>query len=286
MTALSAALLSVSGCLPVADDQILASHLAARVSGLAQLNPKTTFGYAPRFGVRRLIPGIELAAFARRQGLTIDVPPDVCVVRPSSLLDPAQLQAAMAQAIPGAELRLLDYSRQPVPFGPVEFPRTGLMLSGVWRGFVKGSDARRFPVWAKVDIHVSREAAVAARDLNPGDVLTSDDIQVQPMPRHPLAAVPINDTDQIIGHTVRRAVRAGTPLIAGLLVKPREVLAGDKVSVTVEAGQAKLSLEAQAETGGRRGDRIVLKNLTSGKRFRGVVAGPGQVKVEGDDAPN
>jgi flagella basal body P-ring formation protein FlgA len=56
--------------------------------------------------------------------------------------------------------------------------------------------------------------------------------------------------------------------------------------VTVEAGQARLSLDAQAETGGRRGDRIVLKNLTSGQRFRGVVAGPGQVKVEGDDGTN
>jgi flagella basal body P-ring formation protein FlgA len=64
------------------------------------------------------------------------------------------------------------------------------------------------------------------------------------------------------------------------------VAAGDKGSVTVEAGQARLSLDAQAETGGRRGDRIVLKNLTSGQRFRGVVAGPGQVKVEGDDGTN
>ncbi len=286
MTALSAALLSVSGCLPVADDQILASHLAARVSGLAQLNPKTTFGYAPRFGVRRLITGVELAAFARRQGLTIAVPLDLCVVRPWSVLDPAQLQTAMAQTIPEAEVRLLDYSRQPVPLGPVEFPRTGLMLSGLWRGYVKGSDARRFPVWAKVEIHVSRDAAVAARDIHPGEVLTAEDIQVRSMPQHPSAATPLSDAAEIMGNTVRRTVRAGAPLTAGLLVKPREVLAGDKVSVTVEAGQAKLSLEAQAETGGRRGDRIVLKNLTSGKRFRGVVAGPGQVKVEGDDASN
>ncbi|MCX6599607.1 MAG: flagellar basal body P-ring formation chaperone FlgA [Acidobacteria bacterium] len=286
MTALVTALLSASGCLPVADDQIRASHLAARVPALTDLPATAVFGFAPRFGVRRTILGVELAAFAQRQGLSIAVPGDVCVVRPWALLDAGAVRAAMERALPEAALRLLDYLKQPVPLGNVEFPRLGLGINGLWRGYVKGGDGRRYPVWAKVDVHIDRQTAVAGRDLTPGEILKPEDIRLERVPQHPSATATPESLDDLVGMTVRRPVRTGTPLVTALLVKPREVAAGDKVSVTVEAGQAKLSLEAQAETGGRRGDRIVLKNLTSGKRFRGVVAGPGQVKVEGDDGTN
>ena len=286
MTALAVALLLVSGCLPVADDQIRASHLVVRVPALAQVPGGAVFGFAPRFGVRRLILGMELAAFARRQGLAIDLPGDVCVVRPSVLLAPGSLRAAMDRAWPGAAVELIDYTRQPVPPGDLEFPRLGLGLNGIWRGYVKGSDGRRHPVWAKVDVQVERQTAVAVRDVNPGEILKAEDIRVDRMRQHPSAPTTAEDLNELVGKTVRRPVRTGTPLVAGLLTAPREVAAGDKVNVTVEAGQAKLGLEAKAETGGRRGDRIVLKNLASGKRFRGVVSGPGQVKVEGDDATN
>jgi flagella basal body P-ring formation protein FlgA len=253
---------------------------------MADLPATAVFGFAPRFGVRRTILGVELAAFAQKQGLSISVPADVCVVRPWALLDSGALRAAMERVFPEASLRLLDFFKQPVPTGNVEFPRLGLGINGLWRGYIQGTDGRRYPVWAKVDVHVERLTALAARDLTPGEILKPEDIRLERLPQHPSATPTPDHLDALVGMTVRRTARTGTPLVPSLLTKPREVAAGDKVSVTVEAGQARLSLDAQAETGGRRGDRIVLKNLTSGQRFRGVVAGPGQVKVEGDDGTN
>lgn len=76
-------------------------------------------------------------------------------------------------------------------------------------------------------------------------------------------------------------VRADTSRIVRPVrrLAPRDIKAGDEVRVVVRMGAARLTLDALAETSGRVGERILLKNRESGRRFAAVVAGPGAARI-------
>ena len=61
---------------------------------------------------------------------------------------------------------------------------------------------------------------------------------------------------------------------------PLDITKGDRVTVRVSSGLAKISIDAEAETSGRRGDPVALKNLESGRLFRGRIDAPGQAALE------
>lgn len=87
-------------------------------------------------------------------------------------------------------------------------------------------------------------------------------------------------------YPVWAVVRADTSKISRpvRLPTPRDIKAGDDVHVVVTMGAARLSLDALAETSGRVGERVTLKNRESGRRFAATVAGPGEATIGGNHA--
>jgi len=280
MTGIAELALSAAGCLAIEGDRITAGDLAARVSALSPVPAAAVFGFTPRFGVRRAISRFELAAFARKHGVELSAAPELCVTRPGRALSAEEILSALRAALPEASLELLDFPRQPAPNGTVEFPRSGLSLSGLWRGFVRTPEGRRYPVWAKVAASLESAVAVAAEPLKPNEPMTATQLKIETRRRHPAAPAPLADPSIAVGKCVRRLVAAGEPLFESQLTSPREVAPGSTVAVEAGVGAAKLTVEAKAETGGRRGERILIKNISSGKRFYGVVAGPGRATAE------
>jgi flagella basal body P-ring formation protein FlgA len=63
------------------------------------------------------------------------------------------------------------------------------------------------------------------------------------------------------------------------LARPLEVEKQDVVKVRVASGAAVITAEGRAEAGGRRGDTIPVRNLSSGATFRAKITGPGQVSL-------
>jgi flagella basal body P-ring formation protein FlgA len=63
------------------------------------------------------------------------------------------------------------------------------------------------------------------------------------------------------------------------LIEPFQVQRGDLVDVTAVAGAAQLHVPAVAETPGRQGDLITLKNPHSGKIFRARIEGKDKALV-------
>lgn len=61
---------------------------------------------------------------------------------------------------------------------------------------------------------------------------------------------------------------------------PREVERGDVVAVEVASGAALLKFEAAAESGGKAGDLVVVRNPANGARFRARVVAKGKVLVD------
>jgi Chaperone for flagella basal body P-ring formation len=66
---------------------------------------------------------------------------------------------------------------------------------------------------------------------------------------------------------------------------PREVERGDTVAVEVSSGAALLKFEARAESGGRLGETVTLRNPASNKSFPARVAGQGKVTVDAKQNP-
>ncbi len=79
--------------------------------------------------------------------------------------------------------------------------------------------------------------------------------------------------DEVVGRMPRRAIRMGLPVFRSDMIEPLQVKRGDLVDVTAISGAAQLHLPALAESPGRQGDMISLKNPHSGKIFRARVEG-------------
>jgi flagella basal body P-ring formation protein FlgA len=85
--------------------------------------------------------------------------------------------------------------------------------------------------------------------------------------------VAIEDARGVVGRVARRPIRAGQEIVAQALEEAREIRAGDTVRVFAVVGNARVTLDAVATSGGRKGDTIVLKNPSTNTIFRAVVDG-------------
>src|SRR5690606_17834634 len=88
-----------SECLVVDGEKILASHLAAHIPSIGGIHEDTSFGFTPKAGVRRIIPGFEVAAFAARHGVTISSDEEICVIRPSRKLTDEEVQQSLIRVV-------------------------------------------------------------------------------------------------------------------------------------------------------------------------------------------
>jgi flagella basal body P-ring formation protein FlgA len=270
-------------CVPVTGERILAGDLARAVPAFAGLPPELALGYAPAPGGRRAYSAAELARLAGRYGLTVEPGVEACLARPAGMLTRERVTAAMQATVPHARIEVLELSRQPVPPGEIHFPISGLTAAAaseaasahLWRGQVRQPGQDDFPVWAKVRILVSGTRAMASEALLAGRPIERSQIRLEPYEGPP--GMP--DPAQIVGRAPRRPIPAGAPIEAGLLEEPQEVLRGEPVRVEVWSGRARLVLEGEAQSSGRRGETITVRNPATGKVFHARVQDRGQVSV-------
>jgi flagella basal body P-ring formation protein FlgA len=278
------AALTVTGCLAVSagSSRILAGELAAAIPGVTVPAADIPVAFAPAPGVQRVFRVAELRRMAERFGWSGEPNADICVERPISPPDPARFLAAMRKAMPVADIAILEYGRQKLPDGDLEFPENGLHagpVGALWIGSVRYADTRRFAVWARVKVLVPVTRLIAAVDLEPSQAITPQQVRMQTMPEFPLPLPVRNLGEKAIGMWPRTLIHAGAEIRAAMLETPKEVMKGDTVKVDVLNGAAHLELEAVAEGSGAVGETIPVLNPDSHKRFLARVEGKGRVSV-------
>lgn len=271
-------------CVPVSGARILAGDMARAVPVFAGMAPELALGYAPAPGARRTYGPAELARLARGYGLAVEPGVEVCFISPVETLTREWVAAALRVAMPAARIELMEFSRQPVPAGELRFPVSGLQMvqaTGsplLWRGVVSAPGRDDFPVWAKVRIQVSGKRVVATEALAAGRPIERAQLREEPYQGPP----GLPDLSQVAGWVPRRPIPADTAIERQWLDAPADVLRGEPVRVEIRSGRARVILEAEAQSSGRRGQVIGVRNPANGKILRARVADRGQAVLEAD----
>lgn len=276
-----------AACVAVATDRILAGDLARVAPAFAALAADTPLAYTPAPGSVRHFRPPELERIARAHRLAItSAAAGACFERQAAPLQRERVLEALRAALPDAsvQLELLDFQRTPVPAGTLEFPRSGLLARdrgpAIWRGRLKYSTTRSVPVWARVRLSAPREAVIALEDLAPGKPVAATQVKLEKIDAHPFAPPAIASVGEVIGRVSRRRIARGEALRPGSLALADAVQRGDTVTVDVSSGAARLTFQARAESAGRAGDTVLVRNPANGRRFRARVVGQGAVAVD------
>jgi flagella basal body P-ring formation protein FlgA len=146
---------------------------------------------------------------------------------------------------------------------------------------VRYGERKSFPFWVRLRATEEKWHWIAAEPLAAGRPIAAGQIQKVKARTAVALAGQRKEDGPIEGLVPRRAVPAGGRISPPLLDRPKEIRRGDRVKVEVAEGRTRLSLECKAESGGRRGDRILLLNETSGRKFLAEIAGAGKAVVRG-----
>jgi flagella basal body P-ring formation protein FlgA len=288
MTLLLFAALAPAGaqCLPVWGGRILAGDLARAVPPFAGLAPGLDLGPAPAAGARRTYTAAELARLARRYGLAADPGMEACFVQPVLTLTREVVATALAAAMPAAQIEVVEFSRQPLPAGTLRFPVSGLRMDPagqsplLWQGAVSAPDRDDFPVWAKVRIRISGKRAISTEALAPGRPIARAQLREEAYEGRP----GLPELSQVVGRVPRRLIAAGAVIEEPWLEAPADVARGERVQVEIRSGRARITLEARAQSSGRRGEDILVRNPANGRILRVTVADRGRAILTADQA--
>ena len=291
---------ATGACIELDSGRIRASDLAARFPAFAAITGSTDLGPAPIPGVQRWMFAPELAQLARRHGFAAQ-PGDlreICLKTKMEQLTGEAVRAAIDKSLTGweptATFEIDGHSKYDVPAGTVEFPLSGLArIAGaaspapmLWKGRVVHGERNSFPVWAKVRIHAEKDAVVALADLPPGKPISGEMVGIERRAAVPGGPKWVTSVSEVAGTTPRRLIQKGEPLTSALAVSRLDVERGQHVEVRVSAGGAQLGFTAVAESDGRAGEFVTLRNPLSGKRFKGQVVAKAKVAVTVENERN
>jgi flagella basal body P-ring formation protein FlgA len=270
-------------CELIEGDRVLGKDLAAANPAFAALDPNLVIGAAPLAGVRRVFRAEEIFKIARQNGISAEeLLGEVCFERVTETLTPEKLLPVLARALAleAATIEILDYSRYGVPRGTLEFTRAGLTSTGLWRGWVAYAEGRSASVWVKVRVTAEATWVEATGRLEAHQVIDAAQLVVRKGPRFPFGVAPAGSLDLVAGRVPLRAIAPGVPIYASMIQPPREVERGDTVSVQVASGAAWLAFEGTAESAGRLGESILVRNPENGWSFQARVQAKGKVLVK------
>jgi flagella basal body P-ring formation protein FlgA len=270
-------------CKVIDSDRILGKDVAEASPLFAALDPNLEIGAAPLAGAERVLRPEELVRLAKQLGISLDAPASaICFERATAPMTLETLLPVIqkALAIDNAKVEILDFSRFGVPRGTFDFPKSGLMPNGLWRGRLLYGTNHSMPVWVKARITVERTWVEAAETLVPGKAIEASQLVVKTGPRSPLDPSPIESMNLIVGRRPVRTLAVGTAIAAPMLAIAHDIERGDHVAVEVKVGGAILDFDATAESSGRTGDLIMIKNPDNGHSFQAKIQDKGHVVVE------
>ena len=281
--------LAAGDCVTVVGDRVVASDLVSAVPELSALPPETPLGFAPLAGARRIFQAGELKRLADRAGVNITPVNGACVERKLEMLTPERILEELRKSprLTDCTLELIDFPRVRTPEGEIVFPPEALVnppsdkddAPTLWRGYVRFGGARRYSIWAKVKVAGPMKRVVAVEELKARIPIQESQVKLEAYTGFPRTDGRADALDRVVGRCPRRAIPNGAVIHAAALDEPPAVNRGDLVDIEVRSGSTRLAYVAKAESSGRTGQTVSLRNAESKKIFPARVEGRGKAVV-------
>ena len=143
---------------------------------------------------------------------------------------------------------------------------------------VDGKEVRTLRVLAEVT--VSADVVTVIRTVQPQETLEEGDLAIARIPlpgeSHDFLAEP----EQAIGKRVTRPIRAEAPVRMSSLAIPEVVQKGADVTIEFKHGGLLIQASGTSKMSGHVGQAVTVLNQDSKREVRGIVVGPGVVRVE------
>jgi flagella basal body P-ring formation protein FlgA len=159
----------------------------------------------------------------------------------------------------------------------------GRRFTAVLTAVSRGAPPQRFTVAGRLRQQI--ELPVLNRRLQAGEVITPADLQWVSVGDRGLPGNAVYDPQELIGHTPRRSLPAGSPLVAADLKRPTVVAKGALVTLILSTPSMRLTARGRALDEGAVGDTIRVANAQSQTVVAGVVLANGQVAVDEASVP-
>jgi flagella basal body P-ring formation protein FlgA len=193
-----------------------------------------------------------------------------------------------------ARIEITDFATDRAPRGQLDFPLAGLGTPAspeqpvpvLWRGEVVYGDTRRFAVWARVRITAPVTVVVAAEKLPAGHAIGASQLRTEIRQRFPAIKSEVTAINQVVGMLPLRSLLPGAELHLESLSWPNDVNRGDLVAIEARNGGVKLAFSGRAESAGRTGDLITVRNPETQKIFQARVCAHDKAIVEALVEPN
>jgi flagella basal body P-ring formation protein FlgA len=277
-------------CEMISSDRISGEDLARALPAFSgKLPGDAVIGMSPAPGSRRSFGATELQRIGAPYGVSVAPDAQACFEWRLQTITGESVRKAIRDSLqmPDARIDVLTISGNQTPLGKVVFPISGLLASTLtgpdtpvtWRGEVQYPGSRKFSIWARVKISATMTRVVATELILPGQTVTPNQVRIETYDDFPLRSDIARNLEDVVGRMTRRPLREGLPVFRADLIEPFQVQRGDLVNVTAIAGAAQIQLPAVAETQGRQGDMVSLRNPRSGKTFRARVEGKDKALV-------
>ena len=136
-----------------------------------------------------------------------------------------------------------------------------------WRVQVRGS------------VSAVTELPVLALPINRGDVIGSGDIEVRQQRITRDLVGYLSDQQDIVGKEARKNLVVGSKLRKSDLISPQIIDRGQTVALVAQSAGLVVNMQGKALSNGAAGDRLMVKNLSSGRRIEGLVQSNGTVLI-------
>lgn len=132
---------------------------------------------------------------------------------------------------------------------------------------------------AIVHSHLWLDIVVAARTLTRGETLAEPLMALQNREVSKLNGQFSLDKEALLGYKIKRKVKAGQPLQRHYLQARYTVEKGDEVTLIVSGSLFSASAKGIVLKAGRKGEKVPVRNKSSGKVLRGTIVSSQQIEI-------
>ena len=144
---------------------------------------------------------------------------------------------------------------------------------------VRCDGSKPWKIYVSVNIATLEKVVVAAGAIARGQLLTASDVKTETRDTSRIHKAYYTDPKSLLGLKAKRSIAAGRLLDPNIVQRRQLVRRGTAVQILASQGPLQVRMKGKALENGARGDRVRVRNLSSGREITGEVIASGLIQV-------